>query len=143
MKENIKPKRVNNVENLDKEETISCSSTADDDQKEEKAGMIGGVTIQLLVDSGADANLINPDAWEMMKIQNVRVKSSTKGSTKVLKGYANDKPLTIIGSFIAEIVVGKMKTDAEFFVVQGGQRDILGDGAAKKAWCSESRFKCK
>lgn len=77
-------------------------------------------------------NLIKPETWESMKQQKVSIASSIKRCSKLLKAYGSDTPLTIIGSFEAEIVVGVKKVDAEFFVVQGGQRDILGDYTAKQ-----------
>lgn len=95
-------------------------------------GKIGGIAVELLVDSGADVNLIKPETWEAMKQKKISVKSSVKGSSKVLKGYGSDKPLVVVGSFEAEVVIGVKKVVAEFFVVQGGQRDILGDYTAKQ-----------
>ncbi|XP_055621974.1 uncharacterized protein K02A2.6-like [Toxorhynchites rutilus septentrionalis] len=141
MKVIANPKRVYNMERVD-----PVTPTTENNQKEEKVfyafyggnttnvlpGIFGGVSVQLLVDSGADANLIKPETWEMMKRNLVRVKNSIKGSSKVLKGYGSNKSLTIVGSFEAEIIVGKAKTDAEFFVVQGGQRDILGNNTSKQ-----------
>ncbi|XP_055589638.1 uncharacterized protein K02A2.6-like [Uranotaenia lowii] len=146
MKVMTKSKRIYNVENVPTEEVDSRSASAEKDTKEEKVyytfyggnqtnvvpGRIGGIPVQLLIDSGADANLIKPETWEMLKSRKVHVRSSVRGSSKVLKGYGSDKPLTIAGSFVAEIVVGMKKTEAEFFVVEGGQRDILGDSTAKQ-----------
>ncbi|XP_055605879.1 uncharacterized protein K02A2.6-like [Uranotaenia lowii] len=146
MKVMTKSKRIYNVENVPTEEVGSRSASAEKDTQEEKVyytfyggnqtnvvpGRIGGIPVQLLIDSGADANLIKPETWEMLKSRKVHVRSSFRGSSKVLKGYGSDKPLTIVGSFVAEIVVGMKKTEAEFFVVKGGQRDILGDSTAKQ-----------
>lgn len=142
----FKAKRVNQVEDsLDTEEIPNekAGQNVEADNKVYYAfyggndsnvipGNIGGVAVQLLVDSGADVNLIKPATWEAMKQQKVSVKRSVKGCSKVLKGYGSDAPLIIIGSFEAEIVVGMKKVEAEFFVVQGGQRDILGDNTAKQ-----------
>ncbi|XP_062713907.1 uncharacterized protein K02A2.6-like [Aedes albopictus] len=66
-------------------------------------GVIGGIAVKVLIDSGADANLIRLETWKMMKERKVIVVTSTKGTTV-----------------------------AEFFVVNGGQKDILGDATAKK-----------
>lgn len=95
-------------------------------------GIIGGVCVELLVDSGADVNLIKQETWEVMKQSKVRVIKSVKGCTKTLKGYGSDKPLAVIGSFEAEIVIGTKSGVAEFFVVKGGQKDLLGDLTAKQ-----------
>ncbi|XP_055605358.1 uncharacterized protein K02A2.6-like isoform X1 [Uranotaenia lowii] len=92
---------------------------------------IGGIDLEMLVDSGADANLISDSVWHSMKGKQVKVKSSTRGSNKILRSYGRDDPLIILGSFWANIIVGNKNIDAEFLVVQGGQRCLLGDKTAK------------
>lgn len=94
--------------------------------------IIGGKEVDLLVDSGAEANLISDTVWMKLKREGVQVIRSTKGSDRILKGYANDNPMKILGTFEASISVGKRSTDAQFFVVEGGQRCLLGDKTAKK-----------
>lgn len=92
---------------------------------------IGGISLRILIDSGADANLIRMETWEELKKKKICVVKSTKGCSRVLKGYGSDKPLSVTGTFEAEIVIGRRTTVAEFFVVNGGQKDILGDTTAK------------
>lgn len=96
------------------------------------SGIVGGVPVELLVDSGADVNLIKQDTWEVMKQSKVRIVKSVKGCSKTLKGYGSDKPLPVVGSFEAEIVIGTKSVIAEFFVVKGGQKDLLGDLTSKQ-----------
>ncbi|XP_055622226.1 uncharacterized protein K02A2.6-like [Toxorhynchites rutilus septentrionalis] len=86
----------------------------------------------MLVDSGADANLVTEDAWETFEKQRISVVSSTRGSTRVLRAYGSQNVLTIRGSFVADIVIGENRVQVEFFVVVGGQRCLLGDSTAKK-----------
>lgn len=145
-KTSFNPKRVNQVNESSDKNDIHERDARKDSESDEKVyyafyggndknvlpGMIGGVPVELLVDSGADVNLIKPETWESMKLQRIQVKSTVKGCSKVLKAYGSDKPLTIIGSFEADIVIGVKKVEAEFLVVQGGQRDILGDRTAKQ-----------
>lgn len=94
--------------------------------------MIGGVSLEMLVDSGADANLVSGEMWEKLKNENVAVFSSTKGSSRILRAYGSQDPLMILGSFVADIEVGDQHSRAEFFVVHGGQRCLLGDKTAKQ-----------
>ncbi|XP_049301210.1 uncharacterized protein LOC125774862 [Anopheles funestus] len=94
--------------------------------------LLGGVSLEMLVDSGADANLIPGEIWEKLKTENVAVVSSTKGSSKILRAYGSQNPLVILGTFAAEIAVAGKRTQAEFFVVEGGQRCLLGDRTAKQ-----------
>lgn len=89
------------------------------------------MTLDLLIDSGSDANLITDKAWEALKQAKVVVSQSTKGSSRVLKGYASDCPLPIIGTFVADVRVGKFSIQALFYVIKGGQRCLLGDQTSK------------
>lgn len=93
---------------------------------------VGGVKLDMLVDSGSDANLVSDAAWTELKARNVSVFSSTKGSARILKAYGSDRPLNILGSFEAVITVEHRHTRAEFLVVEGGQRCLLGDATAKE-----------
>ncbi|XP_041786627.1 uncharacterized protein K02A2.6-like [Anopheles merus] len=94
--------------------------------------MLGGVSLEMMVDSGADANLIPSEMWEELKNRNIAVVSSTKRSSKILRAYGSKKPLTILGTFVAEVAVGGQRIQAEFFVVEKGQRCLLGDKTAKQ-----------
>ncbi|XP_055631725.1 uncharacterized protein LOC129771752 isoform X2 [Toxorhynchites rutilus septentrionalis] len=50
--------------------------------------VIGGVSHPMLVDSGAEANLITSDAWKEFKSAGIEVISCNKGSDRILKSYA-------------------------------------------------------
>ncbi|XP_055604219.1 uncharacterized protein K02A2.6-like [Uranotaenia lowii] len=93
---------------------------------------IGGVDVDLLVDSGSDANLIPDSEWERLKQAKVVVRKCIKGSSRILKGYANDSPLPIIGTFVANVKAGSSSVEAEFYVIKGGQRSLLGDSTSKQ-----------
>lgn len=93
---------------------------------------IGGVKTEVFIDSGSDVNLITSDTWEKLKAQQIVVSKCEKGSCKVLKAYASSKPLTILGTFQAVIEIGKRSVEAEFMVVQNGQRNLLGDTSSKQ-----------
>ncbi|XP_055615001.1 uncharacterized protein K02A2.6-like [Toxorhynchites rutilus septentrionalis] len=93
---------------------------------------VGGLDIQMLVDSGSDANLITADSWELLKSRKVDVQHCQKGSKKILKSYGSQNPLKILGTFFAHISAGGRTVQAEFFVVVNGQRNLLGDKTAKE-----------
>ncbi|XP_062541678.1 uncharacterized protein K02A2.6-like [Armigeres subalbatus] len=86
---------------------------------------VGGVKIDMFIDSGSDVNLVTSDAWEKLKAQQVVVSKCERGSSKILKAYASSEPLTILGTFQAEI-------NAEFLVIRNGQRNLLGDTTSKE-----------
>ncbi|XP_055527433.1 uncharacterized protein K02A2.6-like [Wyeomyia smithii] len=86
----------------------------------------------MLIDSGADANLVTEEAWEALKSQRITIVSSKKGSSRILRAYGSQNALTIRGSSVADIVAGRNTVQAELFVVAGGQRCLLGDDTAKR-----------
>ncbi|XP_055584696.1 uncharacterized protein LOC129737560 [Uranotaenia lowii] len=92
---------------------------------------IGGVTTEVFIDSGSEVNLVTSETWEKLKAQQVNVTKCEKGSNKILKAYANNEPLNILGTFEAIIEIGKRLTQCKFFVVAGGQRNLLGDETSK------------
>ncbi|XP_062538771.1 uncharacterized protein LOC134207062 [Armigeres subalbatus] len=94
---------------------------------------IGGVKWKILVDSGADCNLISTSAWEKLKEARIVVYSSMKGcGGRTLRAYGSQQPLNVLGSFVADIKIGQKTTKADFFVVQGGQQCLLGDKTSKE-----------
>lgn len=93
--------------------------------------VVGGVPLKLLVDSGSDINVVHKEAWQQLKDKQVKVSNMEKGCDHVVKGYGSTTPLQIIGTFIAETSIGSNTVEAKFFVVEGGQRCLLGDRTAK------------
>ncbi|XP_062539175.1 uncharacterized protein K02A2.6-like [Armigeres subalbatus] len=93
---------------------------------------VGGVKIDMFIDSGSDVNLVTSDAWEKLKAQQVVVSKCERGSSKILKAYASSEPLTILGTFQAEIKLGRRSINAEFLVIKNGQRNLLGDTTSKE-----------
>ncbi|XP_055622556.1 uncharacterized protein K02A2.6-like [Toxorhynchites rutilus septentrionalis] len=93
---------------------------------------VGGIPLKLLVDSGSDINVIHKEAWTLLKQRCIKVINSQKGSSQIIKGYGCDIPLRILGTFEAEISIASRTILAKFFVVEEGQRCILGDAMAKE-----------
>ncbi|XP_055604561.1 uncharacterized protein K02A2.6-like [Uranotaenia lowii] len=95
------------------------------------ACVIGGVRLEMLVDSGSDVNIIHSLAWEQLKREGIKVHNMRKGCREVIKGYGSNVPLRILGTFSSDIKIGMQQEVATFFVVEEGQRCILGDATAK------------
>ncbi|XP_055640002.1 uncharacterized protein K02A2.6-like isoform X1 [Toxorhynchites rutilus septentrionalis] len=145
-----KPKRIRTVEVNDADEHRStgnvCSvatANAEDSKRTYYAFysgnnsnmikcVVGGINLEMLVDSGAEVNLVSELAWERLKAEGIRIKSSERGSMHVLKGYASDQPMTILGTFVADIAIEENLAEARFFVIKSGQRCLLGDTTAKE-----------
>ena len=92
---------------------------------------IGGVVLHnVLIDSGATCNLVDRNTWEALKGQHIRCKSE-KTTTKFY-AYASQVALKTVGMFTALVQVGKHETQAEFIVIDGEGKPILGRDTAMK-----------
>ena len=59
-----------------------------------------------------------------------KIKCESKLSSKKLFAYGSDKPLTVAGSFIADVYTQKKCVTAEFFVVEERGQPLLGHKTA-------------
>lgn len=94
--------------------------------------IVGGIKIPMIIDSGADANLIDKATWEQVRRAGIVIKEYSENSDRKLLAYATKQPMEIKGMFTAEIQAGPFKTDAKFYVIEHGQRNLLGDNTAKQ-----------
>lgn len=97
---------------------------------------VGGVLIQVLIDSGSSKNIIDDTTWQYMQKHGVKSSVPSNIPTTVLRGYGpNAKPLEIVHIFEASIEVeamdNKLGTTAMFYVIKGGQQSLLGKETAK------------
>ena len=93
---------------------------------------VGGVCVDMLVDSGATANLIDEETWKYLKKHKVKCHSHEASPTKKLYTYSSDKPLTLKGKFKADIAIKDRVIVAEVLVIQGQGLPLLGSETAKK-----------
>lgn len=131
-----KPKvesKVNQIETLNKaaeEEDMDYAFYFDSIDK--IACLVGGVKVELIIDSGATANIIGEKDWTMLKNQKIKLLKQEKNVNKKLTSYANAKPLEIMGCFDAEVQVGNKKEVSQFLVVKDGQKSLMGNSLAKQ-----------
>ncbi|CAH2102317.1 unnamed protein product [Euphydryas editha] len=84
----------------------------------------------MLIDSGCKPNLITDKTRGKLKNSGVRIKSQIKDPNKILLAYGSKSPLTVRGSFEAEIEVNGRKDYCTFYVISGGTRDLRGKTSA-------------
>lgn len=84
----------------------------------------------MLIDSGSDANIIGDEEWSRLKKKGVKVSEEEKNPRRILKGYANDENLKVIGKFKALVEIGEKKLYGVFYVIKEGQRSLLGRDTA-------------
>lgn len=104
------------VFHLDGEDTVSCN--------------LGGVEVDMLIDSGSKSNIISEKTWEFLKKSQVSVSNQNSNPNKILFAYGSTEPLHILGSFEAIIKIDNSKEKAVFYVIKNGKRNLLGKDTA-------------
>jgi hypothetical protein len=89
---------------------------------------VGGVPIQVVVDSASDANLISEQMW--IELKKKKIKCVSRKVSRRLFGYSSDVPLEVIGVFDADVHAGNSNTRAEFVVAKGNEVPLLGKETA-------------
>lgn len=101
---------------LEREEVISAN--------------IGGVEIDLLVDSGSRCNIIDQKTWESLKSRGIRCTS--RKVSKIAFPYGKKEEIKIFGEFDCEIKVGNKVTRTVFKIFRGEGRPLMGIQTAKE-----------
>ena len=94
---------------------------------------VGGVAIiSILIDSGATCNILDKVTWEMLKKDGVKYVS--RRTNKKLFAYGQEKPIDVLGTFVAEIEYenNDRKCEGEFTVINGTGKTLLGRRTAEK-----------
>lgn len=134
-KQNFGKKSIRKVEAADKIDEVDMSEhteyvmTIDKGFKINKCMVtlkIGGISTEVLIDSGADVNVMDNKIWSEMKQNGIKILTNQKGSSKILRGIGNKMPLEIIGEFEAYIESEQNKIVAKFYVIVNGGHTILG-----------------
>ena len=87
---------------------------------------VGGVELEMLVDSGATNNIVDEETCEQLKLKKIKWKSEAAPVDRKLYAYASNKPLPVKGCFMCEVVVSQGKAQAEFLVIKGKGVPLLG-----------------
>ncbi|XP_026746906.1 uncharacterized protein K02A2.6-like [Trichoplusia ni] len=108
---------VDYIFHLDDDATVTCK--------------IGGVVVEMLIDSGSKCNIITEKTWNYLKGHKIKAINQIKKPDKILLPYGSQKPLEIFGSFDATITIDdKVTKNTTFYVIRNGTRDLLGKVSA-------------
>lgn len=93
---------------------------------------IGGIPVQLLIDSGSKYNILDESTWKYLKTGAAKMYNE-RTSSKVLSAYAQNTNLSIICEFEAVVQIPNRtgKIEATFLVIKGGRRALLGRDSSK------------
>lgn len=116
-KDNEDEGEVNYVFHIDSDCNILCK--------------VGGVPIEMIIDSGSKCNILQEETWNHLKASNVTVFNQVKKPNKIFMPYGATKPLDVLGCFDAEIVVNNKIVKATFYVIKNGTKNLLGKDTAK------------
>ncbi|XP_062705521.1 uncharacterized protein LOC134287556 isoform X2 [Aedes albopictus] len=134
-----RPGRLHAIEDDENDEDIPeliemVSSASDSDEL--LCVKVGGVLIEMQIDSGVQSNIIDDQTWSSMLRSGVKTVGSIRQSDRKFKAYAQTDCLNVLAMFDAETSITdgnkKLCTDARFYVVQGGPQPLLGKITAKK-----------
>jgi hypothetical protein len=121
-----KPKRVRQVEDGDR---YAFTVRNSNDTSANITIDVGGIPVQMIIDSGATCNIIDQNLWEHLKLENIRCES-TKCKPNVYP-YGSEEPLPVLGKFTANVTVGKTSlNNVEFIVIEGSGQALLGRATA-------------
>ena len=87
---------------------------------------VGGVDLKMLIDSGANSNIIDEGTWEWLKVKGVKCESQAANPGKKLYPYASGQPLPVKVSFKCTVSVCDRSTKAEVLVIKGRGMSLLG-----------------
>ena len=93
---------------------------------------VGGLELEMLVDSGATNDIFDEKTWEDLKTKRIKCKSEAAPIDRRLYSYASSKPLSVKGRFMCEVSIGKGKVQAEFLVIKGKGVPLLCKDTAMK-----------
>lgn len=95
---------------------------------------IGGVKLEVVIDSGSKFNIIDSKTWEFLKANNIVVFYQSKDVTHSFKSYGGH-PLTTLGTFKALIETKFNSCVAEFIVVKDYGKVLIGYQTGKYNSC--------
>ncbi|XP_038221597.1 uncharacterized protein K02A2.6-like [Zerene cesonia] len=92
--------------------------------------LVGGIEIEMLIDSGCQHNLITDTTWLKIKEKILMTGEEVKNPGKTFVAYGSEIPLKLLTSFNADIRVRSTTKNATFYVIDKGTRNLLGKTTA-------------
>ena len=97
--------------------TIGWMST-DTGKKTTVKLLLNGVKVQMAIDSGASANIMDEERFQKIQERSKEILQLEKSKVK-LHGYGSEAPIPVAGKFNAMVETDKKAVPATFIVVKG------------------------
>lgn len=111
--------------------------SADDSEDDKIVCQIGGILVNMLIDSGSTHNIIDECTWRYIEDAGITSTAERTTTTKTFMAYATQTPLKVMKVFDAEIGIAGIKTTpviATFYVIGKGERPLLWGKRPLKSW---------
>ena len=95
---------------------------------------VGGVNIEMLIDSGCKLDLITDRTSVILKDKKVKVFNQNSKPNKTSYAHGSKIPLTVKGSFETEVEINGEKLTSTIYVIAGGTRNVLGKNTQNWYW---------
>lgn len=92
--------------------------------------LVGGAQVEMLIDSGCQHNLITDKTWEEIREKVLKTGKELKNPGKTFVAYGSEVLLKLLMSFKTDIRVGTKTQNANFYVIDKGTRNLLGNVSA-------------
>lgn len=127
--DNYGPKRSHTVRQIDDKDVEKYSVYNVNSSDELIWCEVGGVPVEMLIDSGSKYNLIDDKTWEGMRRNGIQVIRERMDDRKQFLAYGR-YPLRLLNVFDADIVVKDRENvitqRGTFYVIENGQQPLLG-----------------
>lgn len=93
---------------------------------------VGGVPLALIIDTGADEDILSEEDWRILKRVGFEAYALKRGSSKTFNSYGSNKPLTVLGEVETDVEYNGRSCKTTFFVIRDGKCSLLSGTTAVK-----------
>lgn len=130
---------VREVAEGDIDEQVDCPSTSSSFDlfhlgatKRFVSAKVGGVSLKMIIDTGAEEDILSENDWKMLKATGFEAYGIKKGSNKVFHAYGSKAPLVVLGEVKTDISFEGRNVDTTLYVIRGGKCSLLSADTAVK-----------
>lgn len=122
--------QIHSVESESDSDVFAFILKTSDKSSDKVTVSLGGHPVEFVIDSGASANIIDKELWEVLKKK--RLKCYSEKCEKKLYAYSSTEPLKLLGKFRTHTLIEETGngSEEEFYVLNGKGPALLGKDTA-------------